>query len=186
MDDGRWDEAEALFTEVVERGRLSGVDHAVGEALKCLGYLAARDGDRQRSVELMGQAVDQYRRARDSWQLCRALDALAGARSAAGDPGGAADVLRESLDLAEECGFEHRLGRTLLEIALVLPDDLRDIGSRLYALWPCPDPHPLPPAERQARLQQLATDHGDHEGPTDPQALRDAIPLAREALAREL
>jgi tetratricopeptide (TPR) repeat protein len=131
MDDGRWDEAEALFTEVVERGRLSGVDHAVGEALMGLGHLAAHDGDRQRSVELMGQAVEQYRRARDSWQLCGALDALAGARSAAGDPEGAADALRESLDLAEECGFEElkaETGQALRRLTRVKGEPVERVG----------------------------------------------------------
>ncbi len=84
--DQRWADAEALYSESLELGRGTGVDHAVGDALSQLGKLAGRAGDHQRAVELTGEAV-VHGHAHDPWQLCISLSTFGLALYSAGDHG---------------------------------------------------------------------------------------------------
>jgi hypothetical protein len=182
--DGRWADAEVLHTEVVELGRTTGVDHAVGDALIELARLAARAGDRWRAIVLANEAVAHYRRAHDRWQLCGALKPLALALDAAGNHQDAAIALGEALDLADECGFDDHLVWTLRNIAMVLPEELKDVARKLWT--PPPDWAPVhwwPEPTWDDRCRWLDA-QCEVSGPASSRALRATIPLAREALAR--
>jgi predicted ATPase len=182
--DGRWGEALVLYTELVELGRASGVDHPLGVALFELGRLAARTGDRARAVELTEEAVVHYRSAYDRWQLCSALRALALARHAAGNHQGGADALWESLKLAEEHGFDDQLDWLFRDIALFLPEELNDVARKLWRPLPdWADSNWWPEPTWDEKRQWLA-DHCEYPPRASSQVLRAAIPLAREALAQ--
>jgi predicted ATPase/class 3 adenylate cyclase len=185
LDDERWAEGEALSWEVVQIGRATGVDHAVGDALTGLGRLAGRAGDRERAVELMRQAVAHYRDARDRWQLTGVLTALAFAEAAASNHDEAAAAVAEALNLAEEHGFDDRLGWLMSTVAVLLPDDLIDISAKLYATWPYAESDwPWPDAKWARKRQQLAAQCDESPRAANPTALHDAVTLARGVVAR--
>jgi predicted ATPase/class 3 adenylate cyclase len=181
--DGQQAEAEALYSESLELGRATGVDHAAGDALGELGRLAARTGDLRRAVELADESVAHYRRAHDRWQLCGALRLLAVARYSTGNQEGAAAALLEALDLAETHGFNDRLEWIFRNVALLLPDEDKELVKKLWCpmQWWMDEWWPEPSWDK--RRKWLLAECNDLPSP-NTQELRARIPLARDVLTR--
>jgi hypothetical protein len=114
----------------------------------------------------------------------RCSPCVAYAHQAAGDDQKAATALWEALDVAEEHGFDDRLEWVFRTIAQFLPEELNEIASTLWR--PLPEWAVLDWWQDPAwdeRFEWLITECGDPSD-TSSQALRAAIPLARQALAR--
>jgi predicted ATPase/class 3 adenylate cyclase/DNA-binding SARP family transcriptional activator len=177
----RWVDAEALYTESLEFGRATGVEHAVGDALSHLGRLAGRSGNHRRAIELTGEAVALWRRGHDRWQLCVALSMFGFALYSAGDHEGAANALIESLDLAEAHGFYERLEWMFRDIALLLPDEFDDLARKLWTPVPATWEDQLWSDSKLAERRRRLASEWDGRRVTS-QLPRATIPIAREAL----
>jgi predicted ATPase/class 3 adenylate cyclase len=177
----RWVDAEALYSESLELGRATGVEHAVGDALSHLGRLAGRAGNHQRAIELTGEAVALWRRGHDRWQLCVALSMCGFALYSAGDHEGAAKALIESLDLAEAHGFYERLEWMFRDIALLLPDEFHDLARKLWTPVPATWEGQLWSDSKLAERRRRLASEWDGRRVTS-QLPRAMIPIAREAL----
>ncbi len=189
-DEGRFDEAEAHFTEALRHFQAHGLATWVGLALNDLGHLDYARGDVARAAVRFTEARDIFRTTGNTFGLGIVLSNLGKAARRQGDYPRAATLFTESVVYRYEQGDKQSIASSLRGLALVAA--AMQQHTRAARLWGAADALSeaigAPPPRHAARAQDAleATRRGlGEEGFAASWAAGRALSLA-EAVAEAL
>ncbi|HRA49182.1 MAG TPA: LuxR C-terminal-related transcriptional regulator, partial [Thermomicrobiales bacterium] len=130
-ESGRHAESLELMQELLERSRAAGYQRGIAIATHNMGLVVFASGDLDRARVLHAESVQLDRASGNSSSLVQSLSSMGMIQLQQGDVSGAAEHLREALDLCEQFDFEYNPAAVAL--TAVVTGDFFDAAVLLAA-----------------------------------------------------